>query len=61
MFTICPECTNDKLKVKVMDKRVYDPATTRMTVNEEITMAEYHCSACGWTILVEDPDLVPHS
>ena len=47
MFQICPECSNDKLKVKTLEKRIYDPATTRTTVNQEIDMVEYHCTACG--------------
>jgi rubredoxin len=55
MFTICPECENDKLKVKAMPKRVYDPRTTRVTVEEDIPEVEYHCHQCGWTALVEDP------
>lgn len=59
MFTICPDCGNDKLKVKVTEKREYDPATTRTTVHEEIPAVEYHCSACGWTVLLEDPPFVP--
>lgn len=59
MFTICPDCGNDKLKVKTMDKRIYDPATTRVTVNEEIPVVEYHCQNCGWVALVEDPPLRP--
>jgi hypothetical protein len=59
MFTICPDCSNDKLKIKTMEKRIYDPATTRTTVNEEIDMVEYHCGECGWTVLLEDPPFVP--
>jgi hypothetical protein len=59
MFTICPDCSNDKLKVKTMEKRIYDPSTTRTTVNEEIAMVEYHCSECGWTVLLEDPPFIP--
>lgn len=59
MFTICPDCGNDKLKVKAMEKREYDPATTRVTVNEEIPMVEYHCGSCGWTVLLEDPPFMP--
>lgn len=59
MFTICPDCANDKLKIKAMEKRVYDPTTTRITVNEDIPMIEYHCSECGWTILLEDPPFMP--
>jgi len=59
MFTICPDCSNDKLKIKTMEKRIYDPATTRVTVNEEIPMVEYHCHECGWTVLLEDPPFVP--
>ena len=59
MFQICPDCSNDKLKVKTLEKRIYDPATTRTTVNQEIDMVEYHCTACGWTVLLEDPPFVP--
>jgi rubredoxin len=59
MFTICPDCGNDKLKVKVMDKRLYDPQTTRTIVNEEISMVEYHCNHCGWVALLEDPPFDP--
>lgn len=59
MFSICPECSNDKLKVKTIEKRIYDPSTARTTVNEEIDMVEYHCAACGWTVLLEDPPFVP--
>ncbi len=59
MFTICPECGCDKLKVKVMEKREYDPATTRVLVQEEIPMVEYHCPMCAWTALVEDPPVLP--
>jgi rubredoxin len=58
MFTICPECSNNKIKVKTMEKRMYDPSTARTTVNEEIDMVEYHCNACGWTVLLEDPPFV---
>jgi hypothetical protein len=59
MFTICPDCSNEKLKVKAMEKRIYDPSTTRVTVNEETPMVEYHCGACGWTVLLEDPPFIP--
>ena len=59
MFTICPDCGNDKLKVKAMEKRFYDPATTRTVVDAEIAMIEYHCMDCGWTILLEDPPFIP--
>jgi DNA-directed RNA polymerase subunit RPC12/RpoP len=59
MFSICPECSNDKLKVKTIEKRIYDPATTRVTVNGDIDMVEYHCAACGWTVLLEDPPFIP--
>jgi hypothetical protein len=54
MFSICPECSNDKLKIKVHEKREYDPATTRTTINEEIAVTEYFCHECGWNALVED-------
>ncbi|HEY9746775.1 MAG TPA: hypothetical protein V6C99_11220 [Oculatellaceae cyanobacterium] len=54
MFKICPECQNDKLKVKFMEKREYDPLTTRVTVEEGVPVLEYHCQECGWTVLVED-------
>ena len=59
MFSICPDCSNDKLKVKVMEKRIYDPATTRTTIQEDVPMVEYHCSECGWTVLLEDPPFIP--
>lgn len=59
MFKICPVCDNDRLKVKVMEKRIYDPATTRVTMDEENPVVEYHCHACGWTILVEDLAVLP--
>jgi RNase P subunit RPR2 len=60
MFTICPDCGNDKLKVKARDRMIYDPATTRVTVEEQVPVVEYHCHDCGWTVLVEDPaDGVP--
>ncbi len=54
MFTICPDCENDKLKIKTTEKRTYDPSTTRVTVEEEVAVNEYHCTACGWTTLVEE-------
>ncbi len=59
MFTICPDCNNDKLKYKVMEKRTYDPATTRVTLEEDVPVVEYHCHQCGWTALVEDPPVLP--
>ena len=59
MFKICPVCENDKLKVKVMEKREYDPLHYTMTVEEDIPVVEYHCHACGWTVLVEDPAELP--
>jgi rubredoxin len=59
MFTICPDCGNDKLKIKTMEKRIYDPSTARTTVNEEISMVEYHCASCGWVVLLEDPPFEP--
>lgn len=61
MFSICPDCSNDKLKTKTMEKRIYDPSTTRTTVNEEIAMVEYHCQVCGWTVLLEDPPFDPET
>ncbi len=61
MFQICPDCSNDKLKVKTLEKRLYDPATTRTTVHPGIDMVEYHCAVCGWTILVEDSPSEPTS
>ena len=59
MFTICPDCNNDKLKMKTLEKRTYDPATTRVTVEEEVPVVEYHCLACGWVALLEDPPFDP--
>lgn len=59
MFTICPECGNDKLKHKVMQKKMYDPHTTRVVVEESIPVVEYHCLDCGWVVLVEDPADLP--
>lgn len=58
MFKICPDCDNDKLKTKLIGKRMYDPSTTKMIVEGDVPMMEYHCQVCGWTILVEDPPLV---
>ena len=49
MFTICPDCGNEKLKVKTMDRMLYDPATTRVLVEEQVPVVEYHCRTCGWT------------
>ncbi len=59
MFKICPDCSNDKLKFKVLEKRTYDPATTRVVLEAEIPVVEYHCHQCGWTILVENPPILP--
>jgi hypothetical protein len=59
MFKICPDCNNDKIKFKVMEKRTYDPATTRVVLEEEVPVVEYHCHECGWTVLVEDPPVLP--
>lgn len=59
MFKICPVCENDKLKIKVMGKREYDPSTSVMTIEEDVPVVEYHCTACGWTTLVEDPAELP--
>lgn len=56
MFTICPECGNDKLKTKSMDAMTYDPHTTRVTVDERYPTVEYHCRECGWTVQVENPE-----
>lgn len=59
MFKICPDCSNDKIKFKVMEKRTYDPATTRVVLEEEVPVVEYHCTECSWTVLVEDPPILP--
>jgi hypothetical protein len=59
MFKICPVCENDKLKVKLMDKREYDPSTGAVRLEENVPVAEYYCHVCGWSALVEDPAILP--
>ena len=59
MFKICPVCENDKIKVKMLEKREYDPSTARIKLEEDVPVAEYHCHVCGWTILVEDLAVLP--
>jgi C4-type Zn-finger protein len=55
MFKICPVCENDKLKMKLLEKREYNPSTGAVRIEEDVPVAEYHCQVCGWTALVEDP------
>jgi rubredoxin len=51
MFTICPECGNDKLKTNVKEHPEYDATTGVMSIHGEET--EYHCRMCGWVAVVE--------
>lgn len=59
-YKICPQCGCDHLKEKVVNRAMYDPATRR-TVEQAGQNQEFHCSGCGWTVLVEGELYTPDS